>query len=260
MYSVIVVEDERMIRNSIVDFINECAEGFNVIDSFVDGREAIQFIKEHAVDVVVTDVKMLDVSGIEIAKYIYENGLHTAVIIISGYKEFSYAQEAMSYNVSNYLTKPISTAELIRALEKIQQMFDREQTRNAEKELPDDRNSTTKEVLTNDDAVMEKALAFIEKNFDKEISLRNVADHVYLSENYFGRLFRSKIKTGFTNYIVSLRINEAKRLLKTGRYTVYEVSNIVGYKNCNYFIKVFKENTGYTPKKYCTFMEDDSDK
>lgn len=112
MFSVIVVDDEMMIRSGISSFINSCDIGFQVIKAFRDGSEAIQYLEENDVDVVISDVKMVQVSGIELAKYIYENKPYIPVILLSGYAEFEYAKAAIKYDVWEYLTKPTNHEDL----------------------------------------------------------------------------------------------------------------------------------------------------
>lgn len=260
MYSLIVVEDERIIRNHIVNFISENDKDFNVVNNFSDGGEAIEYIKTHKVDVVLSDVKMLEVSGIEIAKYVYENELPIKIILISGYRDFSYAQQALTYNVSDYLTKPISPVELLNALAKIKDYYTKNTKSDVKPTQEEYQFETLNDDYTKDDLIMQKALSFIKENYNKDMVLYDVANHVNLSASYFGKMFRRNMQESFSNYVISLRISEAIKLLKTGKYSVSEVSSMVGYPNCNYFIKIFKNYTGYTPKKYFVHAEENDHK
>ena len=124
MFGAIVVDDEPMIRNGISSFINNSDTGFEVIGIFKDGSEAIDFLKENDVSLVVSDIKMINVSGIELAKYVYENKPETKVVILSGYADFEYAQSAIKYNVTEYLTKPTNFEEFKKILLKIRSEFE----------------------------------------------------------------------------------------------------------------------------------------
>ena len=106
MFSVIVVDDEMMIRTSISTFINNCDVGFEVVGTFRDGSDAIKYLEENNVDLVISDIRMVQVSGIDLAQYIYENKPWTQVILLSGYADFEYAKAAIKYNVKEYITKP----------------------------------------------------------------------------------------------------------------------------------------------------------
>ena len=213
----------------------------------------LEYLKTNHVDLIITDVRMLEVSGIEVARYVYERKLKTKVVILSGYQDFSYAQQAINYKVRAYLTKPTEPTELQKLLKEIKMELDRE--------ISSERNGVAEEEVTlgkgNDEQnMMEKTLVYINENYDKELSLKKVADLLYLSEDYFGRVFKKNMGCNFTDYLLSVRMKNAIRLLKTGDYTVQEISEMLGYKNSNYFIKIFKEYTGYTPKKFPRFMEE----
>lgn len=119
MFEAIVVDDEQMIRTGISSFINNNDTGFEVIHTFRDGAEAIEYLKVQEVALIISDIKMVNVSGIDLARYIYENKPHIKVILLSGYAEFEYAKAAIQYNVEEYITKPTDFNELKKALLKI---------------------------------------------------------------------------------------------------------------------------------------------
>lgn len=119
MYKLVVVDDETTIRKGMCNYIDWNEMGFQVAADFEDGKETIEYISGHAVDVVLTDIEMAQVSGLELAKYIYENKLPIKVVIISGYKEFEYARKAVEYNVEYYLLKPVRMNEVHDVFNKI---------------------------------------------------------------------------------------------------------------------------------------------
>lgn len=112
MYKVIVVDDEQVIRNGVSGMINGEIDDFFCVETFRDGIEVIEYLQENDVDVIVSDIKMVDVSGIELAKYIYENKSHIKVILLSGYSDFEYAKSAVRYKVTDYILKPTDFDEL----------------------------------------------------------------------------------------------------------------------------------------------------
>lgn len=119
MYRAIVVDDESIIRNGISSFINSCDAGFEVVGTFPDGKDAIDFLHDNEVELIITDIKMVNVSGIELAQYIYENIPSAKVILLSGYAEFEYAKAAITYNVKEYITKPTNFSDLKNTLLKL---------------------------------------------------------------------------------------------------------------------------------------------
>ena len=119
MYRAIVVDDELIIRNGISTFINNCDVGFEVVEVFEDGSDAIAFLEENDIELVISDIKMVNVSGIELSQYIYEHKPFIKVILLSGYAEFEYAKAAIKYNVKEYITKPTNFTDLKNTLIKI---------------------------------------------------------------------------------------------------------------------------------------------
>lgn len=106
MYKLILVDDEEIVRRGLRYFLDWESLGFQIVADFEDGKETIEYLKTHEVDIVLTDIRMAEINGIQLAKHIYENYPQIRVIIISGYKDFEYAQQAIAYNVENYLLKP----------------------------------------------------------------------------------------------------------------------------------------------------------
>lgn len=127
MYSVLIADDEKNIREGLVKYI--CWEdfGFYVKASFSDGFECIEYIKSNKVDLIVTDIKMKKVSGIEVSKYVNSmSGIKPKIILLSGYKDFELARSAIKYGVYTYLTKPTEEEEMHQALAEIKEILDHE--------------------------------------------------------------------------------------------------------------------------------------
>lgn len=144
MYRLIVVDDEQAIRRGMCNYIDWNAMGFQVEADFEDGKETIEYLKDHPVDVVMTDIEMAEVSGLELARYVWENKLPVKIVILSGYREFEYARKAIKYNVENYLLKPIRMDELQEVFGKIKKQLD--ETKR-EREKQDNREREFKEFL-----------------------------------------------------------------------------------------------------------------
>lgn len=130
MFSVIVVDDEMMIRTSISAFINNCDVGFEVVGTFRDGSDAIKYLEENNVDLVISDIRMVQVSGIDLAQYIYENKPWTQVILLSGYADFEYAKAAIKYNVKEYITKPTDFENLKNSLINMKNLLTEQKNNN----------------------------------------------------------------------------------------------------------------------------------
>lgn len=125
MYRLVIADDEEIVRRGLEDLIDWSEMGFELVATFEDGDELIDYLKNNSVDVVFTDIKMMNVSGLDVAKFIYENMPSTIVVIISGYKEFEYAKKAIDYNVEHYILKPTQFEEITRIFTDIKAKLDK---------------------------------------------------------------------------------------------------------------------------------------
>lgn len=126
MYKLILADDEPFIRDGMRDLIDWAELGFEIAGVFEDGNQVISYLENHQADVVVTDIKMPFGTGLDIARYVYDNHLHTRIIFISGYQEIDLAMAAIKYNVCQYILKPIDIEELKNQLVLIRQQLDEE--------------------------------------------------------------------------------------------------------------------------------------
>ena len=122
-FKLLIVDDETTVRKGLTNFMNWSSIECEVIGNASDGGEAIEFLKKNPVDIVITDIKMPDTDGLEVARYVYKNCPDTRVIILTGYAEFEYAQTAISYNVSSFIIKPMNKKELLESVQSIQKQL-----------------------------------------------------------------------------------------------------------------------------------------
>jgi two-component system, response regulator YesN len=387
MYNLVIADDEKNIREGLSRFIDWAELGFNVVMKCEDGDEVIDYMNAMSVDVVLCDIRMSRKSGLDVAKYIFENSLNIKVVLMSGYQEFEYAKKALEYNVVSYIVKPIELEEIKEKFIKIKNDFDRiksikekmeqekkkaveaqniilkkeggiykdvyelleeirEEAENnrgdqqdfkalieqqshlieyfLEFEKPSIYNTfkdisakiinmpfnfglkflentlvlllnrissfyvglTIKEDLkaeikniskaenyssalqifekwidtavnaieennnSNTELIIKRANKYIEENYMDDLTLEKVAEVVFLSPVYLSKVYKKNMGINFIDYITKIRIERSKELLSNKKLKVYEISNLVGYKNLKYFYKIFKNYTGYTPNTY----------
>lgn len=131
LYRLIIVDDEEDIRDGLADLIDWSALGYTVAARLEDGRDALSFIRSHPVDVVLADIRMTHVSGLELAKYVADRQSEIQMVLISGYKEFEFAQQALQYKVAHYLLKPTRIDDIHQVFRELKQTLDK---RRAEKD------------------------------------------------------------------------------------------------------------------------------
>ena len=124
MYKVLLVDDEALIREAISENIQWTEMGFHFMGACENGRQAMEVIEKEQPDLLLTDINMPFVDGMELTKFVYENYPDTKVIIISGFDEFEYAKNAVKYQVLEYILKPITPREFLETLMRVKELFD----------------------------------------------------------------------------------------------------------------------------------------
>ena len=124
MYSLIIADDETAIRRGMSNFIDWESLGFEVVADFEDGRDTIDYLKENPVDVVLADIQMIEITGLQVAEYVQDNLPNTNVVIISSHQDFEYARQAVRFHVEHYLIKPIDIEEVKEVFTRIREKLD----------------------------------------------------------------------------------------------------------------------------------------
>ncbi|HEY7418664.1 MAG TPA: DNA-binding response regulator, partial [Ktedonobacteraceae bacterium] len=160
-----------------------------------------------------------------------------------------YAQEALRAGAIDYLLKPVRPEQLEALLQKLCADLHSEKTQETFSSAPPDQAST----LSLDSPhiyILKLALAFIAAHYTQHLTLEQVAKQVALSSTYFSRIFKQETGYTFVEYLTRLRLEEVKRLLRTTRLSLAEISYAVGYQNPNYLSERFKALEGVTPGAY----------
>lgn len=198
-----------------------------------NGRKASQICDEVKPDIALLDIEMPGMNGIELAKYIKEKYADCIIIFITAYDRFDYAIEAMHIKAFDYLLKPWKEerlCELINtAIENVRGMQKTDGIVHSQKDVIKD---------------------YIDRNYKKDISAKDVAGILGYSDVYFSKVFKQLFDDNFINYLTKIRIDRAKVLLKDVSFNIKEVGKSVGYADSNYFTKVFKRSIGMSPSEY----------
>lgn len=261
MYNLIIVDDEPIMWRTLSAYIENNISSFSVDATFSDAFFALDYIKSNPVDVVITDVRMPQMSGLDLAKHIHQTIPSCHTIIISGYREFDYAKEAIKHNVFNYLLKPIDFDELHDCLLQIEKRLSNiaaihnldiidvtshnDFSTHKQPSLKKQKNLLNKD----EDIIIQTAKEYIYMNYAHDLTRDEVAEAVFLSPSYFSRVFKAKTGSNFSEFLTSVRIEKAMELLKKN-VQVNKVANMVGYQSRNSFFVNFKSYTSYTPSEY----------
>lgn len=245
MYKVLIVDDEASIRKGLGILIRWNDYGFEVGGEAENGSEALDRLKQESFDVLVSDIRMPKMNGLELIQEIDRMALNMRVILISGHRDFEYARSAIEFGVVNYVLKPINQELLIKTLLKIKEQCDSDYVLHgrAGRKADSDWRVGNAEIAS-------RILCYIQENCCDNISLLSISRKFNYNHIYLGRLFFKFKGESFRDYLNRCRIKQAEKMIAEGKYKIYEISERVGYKDLNYFCKIFKKITGMTTGEY----------
>lgn len=233
----LVVDDEDTIRNGIANYIRLHCDRVDKIYTACNGQEAIDMIIAHQPQIMLLDIQMPVKDGMEVLREAENAKIMPVTIILSGYDEFKYAQQALRFGVKEYVLKPCRSTEILKLVNKsIDEIIGEEKHETGETQ--------------SDNYLVNRAIEYMNEHYNENITLSSVAEKIDISSGYLSALFSGHMDCGFIDYLNQLRIDHACTYLKQNRLKVYEIAFKVGYKDEKYFSKVFKKVTGISPAQY----------
>ena len=253
MYRILIADDEPIERIVICKKIQEnLGDQFEIVQA-TNGREAIEIFEKKRCEVVLLDIEMPGINGIEAAEKIRQRDKNCNIIFLTAFDCFTYAKKAIKVRALDYLLKPSSDEELIAVIEEAARLVS-EKEKNLLKKV-DVKYETlmvdsekTEHIRIN--IVQQIILEFIQNHYMEDISLQDIAKVMNYSDAYFCKIFKQCFDKNFTTYLSEFRVEKAKQLLADVTINVKEISDKVGYRDSNYFAKVFKRIVGITPSEY----------
>jgi YesN/AraC family two-component response regulator len=238
-YRLVIIDDEREISNGFARFFPWKELGFTVVGQFSGAKSALQFIKKNSVDVVISDVIMPGMTGIDLAKELADTRLspQPLVVLFSAHDEFEYARQALKYRCADYILKSAQFDELIAVFSRLKERIDKE------------RNIISENDSDGGDKIISLIRDYVKRNV-REANLGDASALVYLSPSYVSRYFKQKTSVSFSEYVIEQKMIFAASLLSDLQYKVYDVSLMAGYTNPVNFTRSFKRFHGVPPREY----------
>ena len=238
MYSIMIVEDEYLVRQGIASLVNYEQFGMQVIAQAENGREAWQKFQENPADILLTDINMPQMNGLELAKLVRDQAPKCHIVFLTGYDDFDYARTAIKLGADDYLLKPFSKDDVEEMLAKVQTKLDQERKKAKIQNLVDQGQRSELE------EAIHARLA------DSELSLKGLAFQLGFSPSYLSVLIKKELGLPFQDYLIQERMKKAKLLLLTTDLKIYEIAEQVGFDDMNYFSQRFKQVVGLTPRQF----------
>lgn len=240
MLKVLIVDDERYVCEGLIKALDWEALGFEKPLSAANGEDAVEIIRHSSIDLVITDVKMPMMDGIGLARYINKFYARINMIFISAYDEFQYARQAIEFGVKSYLLKPVEKEMLKDTVVRIMNLKDFKQD-NAVMEFDSEDVNTI---------LVRKVQKYILDNFDRKISLSEVAEQMFISPQHLCKKFKKITGMQFVDYVLNIKVKKAKRLIMNSNIKVKDLAIQLGFNDYTYFCKVFKKYEGMSPLQY----------
>lgn len=253
MYKVIIVEDEEPIRKGLEYAIPWTELDCTVVGGGRNGLEGIRAIEELAPDIVIVDINMPILDGVEMMKRTHETHLYSA-IVLSGYSSFEYAKDTMKYGAIRYLLKPLKKDELCEAIAEAKTQCDQRRIwaskQTVRKTLQD--FTLDLDIMSGKapDKVVTAMLDYAAEHYHEKVALQDVAAQLNYSIAFLNKRFKKQTGTTYIEYLNRYRIQKALDLMKNGKIPLQEISWKCGIGDYKYFTTVFRKYLGCGPKEY----------
>ena len=238
-YTILIVEDEYLVRQGLSKLVNVAAYDMEIIGQAENGRQAWDLIQKQVPDIILTDINMPQLNGIQLASLVRETYPQVHLVFLTGYDDFDYALSAVKLGVDDYLLKPFRDQELTHAVARVCRRMQPVSAAPAPKEKEPEATGYVRQ-----------AMDYIAAHYaDADISIAVIAEHLRVSEGHLSHVFKKQTGMTVTNYLTKTRIDAAMRMLARDHVKVYEAAAAVGYKDVTYFSATFKKLTGLSPSE-----------
>lgn len=259
---ILIADDEEFIRRGLMSLKWE-EIGVEVVGGAKNGMEVLQLLEERPVDILLTDIRMPGMSGIELSNRALKLQPELVVILLTGYGEFEYAQEAIKLGIFDYILKPSTPKEIFSCVERAKEMILDRQRKKEEMELArrelenfaalEQANqvlAAKPEVNEEDEGLIEVIVRYLGEHYAENVTLGSLAEVTHFHTGYLSRYIKQKTGQNFLAILTGIRISHAAKLLIDTDLKNYEVAERVGIHDERYFGQVFKKTYGVTPSQY----------
>ena len=236
--NVLLVDDEIMIREGFKRLFDWEAHDCQVVGEAADGMEALAQIDTLCPDIVIMDINIPIMNGLKVIQLSRIKHPQIAFVIVSGYDDFSYCQQALRMQITDYILKPVNYEEFGTCID------------NLKISLFKQRITTAEEPKEQEERAIIGITRYVQEHLAEEVSLSVLAEEFHLNPQYISQLFKNEIGVGFLAYLTNIRMEKAKKLLLSTSLSVAEVAEQSGYGDYRVFTKSFKKTEGITPSQY----------
>ena len=260
MIRLLIADDEKLEREALAELVQRRFEREVVLEVAENGRKAADTAVLWGADLILMDIEMPGMSGLDAARAVLAQRPSCRVIFVTAYSLFQYAHEAVHLGACDYLLKPVDPDELEASVRRAMRQIETERKleelaaarpQPEQTETEEEAEDAPEEGENSQTAlVMAHVRRYLEDNYMFDLSLDSVGEILHISPAYLSAQFKKYQKMNFLDCLTELRINAAKELLSDPFRSSAEVASMVGYEDASYFARAFKKRTGMTPTQY----------
>lgn len=244
--TILIIEDNDQLRV----FIRELFEGaYNTLEA-KDGRQGLELALEHIPDIVLSDVLMPEMSGLEVCNRLKNSDTtsHIPVVLLTARTQSGQIIEGLTAGADDYLAKPFDPRILELKISNLLRVRDEMRARYRKSLLVEEERGHNTAQDLNAAFINKLRMLVVEKISDADFGVTELAFQVGMSTSVLYRKMRSLTGMTVNEFVKTIRLNEAKKMLETGVYNVNEVASIIGFEDSKYFSKEFRKVFGLNPK------------
>ncbi len=240
MYRVVLIDDETRIVEGLRKVIKWDNYHCQVVATAGSAEEGAEIIRKYRPHILFTDIRMPGQDGLNMLAALRSEFPDMQVIILTGYRDFSYAQQAIRLGAARFLLKPSKMDEIKEALQYVTTKLDSQVQEEDESEQTQHAGSF----------IVNQAMAYMEKNYQQKLTLQEVADCCFVSQWHLSKLLNRYAEKSFYDILNAIRISKAQELLLDPKLKIGEISEMVGYADTAHFARTFKKITGMSANEY----------
>ena len=245
MFRVFLADDEPWVLLGLKNLIDWREAGFVICGEATDGIKAWERICRLKPDLILSDIRMPGLSGIDLMKKIREEKIRSEIVFVSGYSDFEYARTGLQYGCADYLLKPVYEENLLQCLEKVVQRIEEAGGGENPKSLLEENE---KQYLP-EARVAEEMLGYMQTHF-REVTQQQLADDFSMSTSAVSQIIKKHTGKNYSDHLLDIRIKKAQEFLRSSNESIESIAEMTGYNDYFYFVKVFKKATGLSPSAF----------
>ena len=244
MFRVILIDDEPLIVEGLKKVVRWEEYQCTVVATAEDAEKGAELIRTLQPDILFTDIRMPGVDGLTMLAGLRSEFPDLQVTVLTGFRDFACAQEAIRLGVARFLLKPSKMDEIREALACMTARLEKKHTeQSAEQEEPEERENAGSFLVN-------RALDYLEEHYAEKLTLQEVADACYVSQWHLSKLLNRYTKKNFYDLLNNRRIRAAKELLADPSLRIGDIGEMIGYADPAHFARVFRKIAGMSANEY----------